>query len=233
MPDLYLGISHASYDILNVESSSYIKNIDDFVNLSRLMYNKVAEKGDEVLQYAGRSVEFHSFGVVGAPGGELLAPMIYTISHFGQFFSKLVNAKNGLIIGGVPEVIFASTILDKVYTANTTPIGIASEFLDFDAISNLEILKWNEIIDNLPEIDIANILLNNLVDDNLTVAVCNAIKPGGLFIVTNASNGSDLYNDSTQRTFSEYVHNLIMESGNFSSYHIQGYTSFTCYQKDI
>jgi hypothetical protein len=231
MPDLYLGIAHASYQYLNISPSALLPDIDSFVNLSKLMYEKVSEKGEQQLSYAGRSVEFHSFGVVGAPGGELLAPMIWTISHFSQMISNLTNAKVGLIIGGVPEIFFASESLETVYVANTTPVGIMDQVFDATSITNIESLSWDIIRNELPELDMANILLNNLTDDSVTIAIANALKVGGILIVTNASNGSELYMDNNDQSFSEYVHDLILSTCNFESYHFQGYTSFTVFKK--
>ena len=231
MPDLYLGIANASYEYLNVEEASLLPDLDSLINLSRDMYNYVANSGDIELRYAGRSVEFHSFGVVGAPGGELLAPMIWSISHFGQFFCNLVKAKVGLVIGGVPEIIFAAQSLETVYTANTTPVGIMNEVFDTSGLGNVTTLSWVQMRGEMPPLDIANVVINNLVDDNVTLAIMQAIKPDGLFIVTNASNGSELYSNSTLESFSESVHNLILSTGEFDSYHIQGYTSFTCFRK--
>lgn len=232
MPDLYLSVSEASHRYMNVPSSPVLPDIDAYIAMCRDMYALVESKGSEVLDYAGRTPEFHSFGVVGAPGGETLAPMFWAVAHFTNFMAMLTGAKAGLVISAPATVVLAASALEQVYTANTTSLGLMTEVLDTSSITNVTTLPWDEIRTALPPVDLASVVIHTMVDEDVCRAVVEAVKPGGLLILTNASNASELYLSLNSPNFADSVHTEILNSGDFTSYHFQGYTSFTCFRKN-
>lgn len=227
MPDLYLGIVRQSAKNLNMPANDIIPNSDVMLSFLRDLYNYTNEKTNVVLMT--RSVEFQSYGVIGAPGGETLADMVWNSSHMSAFIAKMINAQTGFIIGGPAALFPFAAVVPEVYTANTTTLGLSLMHLDTSEVNNVTTLGWNEIRNSMPQVDIVSCYLNVVVDYDILNSLLTAVKPGGIFLLANASNGSEMYH--SENTFPEEVHSKILETGDFFSFHMQGYLSYSCFIK--
>lgn len=227
MPDLYLGIANQTANILSRETNEILPNIQSFTDFYRALYNTTADRAD--ISIMSRSIEFYSYAIVGAPGGETLAPMIWAAVQFPAFIALMIKAESGFIIDGPASLLFFSDSVQQVYTANTTALGLSVENIDTASVDNVETLTWSQIRSDMPQVDMVSCYLNALVDYDILDSLVDSVKPGGVFLLANASNGSQLYH--SENSFPEEVHNRIKDRGDFYSFHMQGYISFTCFLK--
>lgn len=227
MPDLYLGIVKQTAKNLSMPTNSILPTVEDLLSFYRDLYNYTNQRADVSLM--SRSIDFHAYGLAGAPGGETLVDMVWAATKFPAFMALLTNSNTGFIIDGPASLFFMADILETVYTANTVGLGLTVNNIDTSSISNVITLGWQEIINAMPSVDFVSCHLNALVDNDVLDSLVNAVNPGGTFLLANASNGSEMYH--TDNSFPEEVHDRILSSNQFDSYHMQGYISFTCFRK--
>lgn len=227
MPDLYLGIAKQTAKNLSMPENSILPTVDDLLSFYRNLYDYTSQRAD--LSLMSRSIDFHAYGLAGAPGGETLVDMIWAATKFPAFIALLTNSTTGFIIDGPASLFFVADVLDAVYTTNTTGLGLTVNNIDTSSVNNITTLNWSEVVDSMPSVDFISCHLNALVDYEVLDSLVQALNPGGTFLLANASNGSEMY--STDNSFPEEVHNRILSTGNFDSYHMQGYISFTCFRK--
>ena len=231
MADLYFAIADATERNLNAPKVASIPTIEAYIDACRAMYDHVELLGADAVKLAARSTEFHTFGVVGAPGGEKVAQSIWSTSHMIQFFSMISGASTGIIIDGIPAMLTATPILDTIYTANTSLLNIAVESVDLSSIDNVVTLTWDELRASPPKVDIVGVMINFLSDEDVLDALMNSLNVGGVLLVSNASNGSEMYVAGGTDSFAEAIHREIIDSGKFYSLHLQGYVSYSCFIK--
>jgi hypothetical protein len=158
--------------------------------------------------------------------------MLWSISHFPKFFASALNASTGLVIGSATELLLASDVLETVYTANHSSLFLLNEAMDTTSINNVTTLPWETIKTSMPQIDFAQVVVNYFADNDIFDAVVNAVKPGGLLIVSNSSNGGELYQESGETSFAHQVHARLKDTQKFDIMHMQGYISYTlCVRK--
>jgi hypothetical protein len=232
MPNQFIKMGEETFFALSSSQNSKLTSIDDYIDFCKLIYENVKTSGGGNVDLASKSTEFHYFGVIGAPNGEILAPMLWSISHFPKFFATAINASTGLVIGSATELLLASDVLETVYTANHSSLFLLNEAMDTTSINNVTTLPWETIKTSMPQVDFAQVVVNYFADNDIFDAVVNAIKPGGLLIVSNSSNGGELYQESGDTSFAHQVHARLKDTQKFDMMHMQGYISYTlCVRK--
>jgi hypothetical protein len=232
MPNQFIKMGEETFFALSSSQNSKLTSIDDYIDFCKLIYENVKTSGGGNVDLASKSTEFHYFGVTGAPNGEILAPMLWSISHFPKFFASAINASTGLVIGSATELLLASDVLETVYTANHSSLFLLNKAMDTSSINNVTTLNWETIKTSMPQVDFAQVVVNYFADNDIFDAVVNAIKPGGLLIVSNSSNGGELYQESGEVSFAHQVHARLKDTQKFDMMHMQGYISYTlCVRK--
>lgn len=232
MPNQFIKMGEETFFALSSSQNSKLTSISDYIDFCKLIYENVKTSGGGNVDLASKSTEFHYFGVTGAPNGEILAPMLWSISHFPKFFATAINASTGLVIGSATELLLASDVLETVYTANHSSLFLLNKAMDTTSINNVTTLPWETIKTSMPQIDFAQVVVNYFADNDIFDAVVNAIKPGGLLIVSNSSNGGELYQESGEASFAHQVHARLKDTQKFDMMHMQGYISYTlCVRK--
>jgi hypothetical protein len=227
MPNQFIKMGEETFFALSSSQNSKLTSISDYIDFCKLIYENVKTSGGGNVDLASKSTEFHYFGVTGAPNGEILAPMLWSISHFPKFFATAINASTGLVIGSATELLLASDVLETVYTANHSSLFLLNKAMDTTSINNVTTLPWENIKTSMPQIDFAQVVVNYFADNDIFDAVVNAIKPGGLLIVSNSSNGGELYQESGEASFAHQVHARLKDTQKFDIMHMQGYISYT------
>jgi hypothetical protein len=227
MPNQFIKMGEETFFALSSSQNSKLTSIGDYIDFCKLIYENVKTSGGGNVDLASKSTEFHYFGVTGAPNGEILAPMLWSISHFPKFFATAINASTGLVVGSATELLLASDVLETVYTANHSSLFLLNEAMDTTSINNVTTLPWETIKTSMPQIDFAQVVVNYFADNDIFDAVVNAIKPGGLLIVSNSSNGGELYQESGEASFAHQVHARLKDTQKFDIMHMQGYISYT------
>jgi hypothetical protein len=232
MPNQFIKMGEETLFALSSSQNSKLTSVDDYINFCKVIYENVKVSGGGNVDLASKSTEFHYFGVTGAPNGEILAPMLWSISHFPKFFATAINASTGLVIGSATELLLASDVLETVYTANHSSLPLLKKALDTDSINNITTLTWDTIKNEMPQVDFAQVVVNYFADNDIFDAVTNSIKPGGLLIVSNSSNGGELYQEFGEASFAHQIHDRLKSTQKFDIMHMQGYISYTlCVRK--
>jgi hypothetical protein len=148
MPDLYVGIAKQTAKNLVMDNNAVIPSTQELLSFYRDLYNYTNERADVSLM--SRSIDFHAYGLAGAPGGELLIDMIWAATKFPAFMAKLTNANTGFIIDGPASLFFASDVLETVYTTNTTGLGLTVENIDTTSVNNVVTLSWTQVMGEMP-----------------------------------------------------------------------------------
>lgn len=227
MPNQFIKMGEETFFALSSSQNSKLTSISDYIDFCKLIYENVKTSGGGNVDLASKSTEFHYFGVTGAPNGEILAPMLWSISHFPKFFVTAINASTGLVVGSATELLLASDVLETVYTANHSSLFLLNKAMDTTSINNVTTLPWETIKTSMPQVDFAQVVVNYFADNDIFDAVVNAIKPGGLLIVSNSSNGGELYQESGEASFAHQVHARLKDTQKFDMMHMQGYISYT------
>lgn len=227
MPNQFVRIGEETHFALSYQQNAHIPSLEEYINLCRDLYEHVKTLSGGNVDMPSKSTEFHYFGVSGAPGGELLAPMIWSISHFPSFFAKLKQAVNSLVIGSPAELVLASTSSQNVYTVSHPSIHLLNKVRPNLVLSNVKTLSWSQLQTSLPQLDFAQIVINYVADDNVLNSVLNSMSQGGLLIISNSSNGGELYGDYGETSFPHQLHEQIKSTNNFDVMHMQGYISYT------
>lgn len=227
MASQFVRIGEETNFALSFDECNNIKSIDDYILLCRDLYEYVKTCSNGSVDMPSRSTEFHYFGVTGAPGGEILAPMIWAISHFPAFFAKLSNARTAFILGSPTELVLASSSIETVYTANHPSVYLLNKVRPTMNLDNVTTLSWSTVRNSLPQLDFAQVVINYIADESILNAVLGAINVGGLLIISNSSNAGELYDRNGGGSFPHKLHEDIKATGNFDVMHMQGYISYT------
>jgi hypothetical protein len=227
MTSQFVRIGEETHFALSLQENPHISSLDDYILLCRDIYSFVEEIAGGSVDLPGRSTEFHYYGVTGAPGGEILAPMIWSISHFPKFFGKLIDAQSAFVIGSPIELVLAADSIETVYTANHSSIHLLNSVRPLWEFDNVITLPWATVKESIPQVDCAQVVINYIADQQILDSILSSIKPGGLLIISNSSNGGELYNQGGDTSLPHEIHDYIKSTNNFDVMHMQGYISYT------
>jgi hypothetical protein len=231
MTNAYDGIISATFKNLSIEHAGQMSGYDAYLSACQQMTTYISSLSSTASDEASRGTEYHSFGVSGWAGGEFIAPMLWSIGNLGPFISKMINATTGLFMTSFYEVILASAHLETVYAPNSTSNEIYNRAVGGPLLENVTNLPWSTLSSTIPTVDIAHVAIFHLADRRVCEAVVNAIRPGGLLILANSSNGGEIYSATRFTSFAQEVHDEIHALGSFDSFHLQGYISYTIFIK--
>lgn len=225
--NLFIKIGNASERVSSNIDFSTLENKDEYINLCKKFYSFIAESTHIDIDIAAKVDEFHSFGIVGGPNGEIMAPMIWSVAQYPVFWGKIVNANNVFVVGNPGEILTSASEFSNVYVCNNMTTYLLSKEYKKE-INNVITLSYEEILSSMPSIDLAYVVSSFIINkEDYFSSILDAIKPGGLFILTNSSANGELYTSDIDDTLSDEIHNFIKSRGDFRVIHMQGYISYT------
>jgi len=227
----YGGIISATYRHMNVTQSDQLSNLNEYLQTCINMRSFVDSRFSGASDLASKAIEFHSFGVSGWTGGDAIAPMLWSIGHIPQVIQQLTKAQSALVITTFNEVIALANTCPTVYTVSTTSGYIYNKTNGAPAPSNLQLLNWSDL-NSPPPVDLIYVANYVLADNSLVDSLVEALPIGGTLVVSNSSNGGELYNVTLPSTYAQDLHDRIMTKADFTSFLLQGYVSFTVYIKN-
>ena len=234
-----ITVGNATHRISSFSYPPQLPSIVEFKDFSRAIYTRLTESDKFDLRTSSRSEEFLAYGLVGAPGGEDIAPVIWSSHGQAEMYGLLCNAKNVLIHTVPYAIYFAANNYENVYVLNSSSTLIAKEHLPSGSedINNVTTLSWDTAYNNMPQLDMAIVLYSHIcADDLLFDAIMNAMNPNGVVIIQNSSNGGALYEAlgdkkplemAAQVSLSALLHKKIIDRGDFLTQHFQGWVSHT------
>ena len=110
---LFIKIGNATERVAKHDPITTLVNRQEYVQLCKDFYSFISNSNYIDLDVAGKVDEFHSFGIVGAPNGEIMASMIWAVAKYPEFWGKAVQAKNVFVVGNPGEVLVCSSAFDK------------------------------------------------------------------------------------------------------------------------
>lgn len=232
-------VGNAMHRISSFSCPPQLPSIVEFKDFSRAVYSRLTESDKFDLRTSSRSEDFLAYGLVGAPGGEEIAPVIWSSHGQVEMYGRLCGAEN-VFIDTVPYgIYFAAHNYNNVYVLNCASTLIASEYaatIDID-IANVTTLSWDDAYNNMPSLDMAVVMFSHIAtDDSLFDSIMNAVRPNGVVIINNSSNGGLLYEAlgdkkplalAAQTSLSALLHKKILDRGDFLTQHFQGWASYT------
>lgn len=232
-------VGNATHRISTFSCPPQLPSIVEFKDLSRAIFSRLTDSDKFDLRTSSRSEEFLAYGLVGAPGGEDVAPAVWSSHGQVEMYGRLCGAKN-VFVHTVPYAIyFAANNFNNVYVLNCASTLIAAEHASVSNvdIANVSTLSWNDAYNNMPQLDVAVVMYAHIAaDDSLFDSIMNAVRPNGIVIIHNASNGGALYevlgdkkplDMAAELSLSAYLHKKIIDRGDFVTQHFQGWVSHT------
>jgi hypothetical protein len=240
MPDFnVVTLGNTMHRVSAFRTPPQMPTVTEFKQFSKDIYARLTDSPNFDLSAAARCEEFLAIGLVGAPGGEELAPAIWSSHGQAEMYGLLSKAKN-VFIHTVPyAVYFAANNYESVYVLNCASTKIAIEHApdDVGGLDNVTTLSWDDAYNNMPPLDMAVVLFPQLAsDDKLCDALLDAITPGGVLVVHNSSNGGALYEVladkksldlAANESLSAALHKKLLDRGDFVTQHFQGWISHT------
>ena len=232
-------VGNAMHRVSNFSYPPQLQSIREFIAFSKEVYSHLVDSDKFDLRTASRSEEFLAYGLVGAPNGDVVAPVIWSSHGQAEMYGRMCGARN-VFIHSVPYAIyFASNLYENVYVANCASTLIAQQHMPQGSqdISNVTTLSWDDLYSKMPPLDMAIVLYSHIAsDDRLFDSVLNAMRPNGSVIIQNSSNGGALYeifgdkkplDTAAEMSLSALLHKKIIDRGDFLTQHIQGWASHT------
>lgn len=232
-------VGNATHRISSFSCPPQLPSIVEFKDFSRAIYSRLTESDKFDLRTSSRSEEFLAYGLVGAPGGEDIAPVVWSSHGQAEMYGRLCGAKD-VFIHSVPYAIyFAAHNYENIYVLNcaSTLIAGSHDTASNADITNVTTLSWDDAYNNMPKLDMAVVMYSHIcADDSLFDAIMNAMKPNGVVIIHNSSNGGALYevlgdkkplDMAAQVSLSALLHKKILDRGDFLTQHFQGWVSHT------
>lgn len=234
-----ITVGNAIHRVSSFSCPPQLPSIVEFKDFSRAIYSRLTESDKFDLLSSARSGEFLAYGLVGAPGGEDIAPVVWGSHGQQELYGKLCGAKN-VFIHSVPYAIyFAAHNYENVYVLNCASTLIASEHLPATGtdITNVNTLSWEDAYNNMPQLDMAVVMYSHICsDDSLFDSIMNAMRPNGVVVIHDSGNGGALYEVlgdkrplamAAQASLPALLHKKILDRGDFLTQHFQGWTSHT------
>jgi len=232
-------VGNATHRVSSFSYPPQLPSIVEFKDFSKDIYSRLVNDEQFDLRTSSRSEEFLAYALVGAPGGDDIAPVVWSSHGQAEMYGRLCGAKDVLIHTVPYAIYFAANNYDNVYVLNCASTLIAKEHMPAGTpdIANVTTLDWTNAYENMPALDMAVVMYAHLAaDDSLFDAIMNAIRPNGLVVIHNASNGGALYEVlgdkkplevAAEVSLSALMHKKILDRGDFLTQHFQGWVSHT------
>ena len=232
-------VGNATHRVSSFSYPPQLPSIVEFKDFSKSIYARLVNHEQFDLRTSSRSEEFLAYALVGAPGGDDIAPVIWSSHGQAEMYGRLCGAQNVLIHTVPYAIYFAANNYENIYVLNCASTLIAKEHMPIGTqdITNVTTLDWQDAYSNMPALDMAVVMYSHLAaDDALFDSILNAIRPNGVVVIQNSSNGGALYevlgdkkplDAAAEISLSALVHKKIIDRGDFLTQHFQGWVSHT------
>lgn len=173
--------------------------------------------------------DFHVFMFGANPNIEWRNAMTITLQS-SEALVKLYKPQTAIISDAPAMVPILSQLIPQVTVLNNFSTAALSRFVDTSSISNVSTITYSQLFQLNEEYDSVIALMGHLVNKDILNAFMRAIKPGGIFLITNAGYGGRLYETDIHQA--HLIYDTIKESGLFSIYHMASPVAFAICIKD-
>lgn len=234
-----INLGNTIHRVNKFSTSPQLPSIVEFKDFNRDIFTTLTNSDKFDLVSSSRCEEFLAVALVGSPGGDDIAPAIWSSQGQVELYGRINDAKN-VFINTIPSAIyFAANNFENVYVLNSSATLMAIKHFPQDSadITNVTTLSWNDAYNDMPQLDLAIVMYGYISsDDQLFESILNALSVRGVLIIQNASNGGSLYQTlgdkrpletGAQESLSAQMHKKIIDRGDFIVQHTQGWISQT------
>lgn len=174
--------------------------------------------------------DFHVFMFGANPSKEWRNAMTVTLQT-SEALVKLYKPNKAIIADAPAMIPILSQIIPEVHILNNFSTAALINFCDTSNINNVTTITYDELDQVNEEYDSVIVLMGLLYNQELLQNFMRAVKPGGLLLITNGSNGGRLYESEMNQA--HLVYDIIKENGSFSIYHVASPVAFAICIKDV
>lgn len=202
----------------DLDRYSFYSKLRDAYKLSKIPLDRVGFVDD-----------FHVFMFGANPTKEWRNAMTITLQS-SEALVKLYKPRNAIISDAPAMVPILSKIIPEVTVLNNFSTAALAKFADTSSITNVSTITYSELFQKNEEYDSVIALMGHLVNKEILHSFMKAIKPGGIFLITNAGYGGRLYETDIHQA--HLIYDIIKESKLFSIYHMASPVAFAICIKD-
>jgi len=173
--------------------------------------------------------DFHVFMFGANPAKEWRNAMTITLQS-SEAFVKLFKPKNAIISDAPAMIPILANIIPEVTVLNNFSTMALTKFIDTASINNVTTIKYEDLPTTENQYDSVIVLMGHLYNTELLDHFMKAVKPGGILLITNGSNGGGLYENEINQA--HMVYDIIKATEQFSIYHIASPVAFAVCIKD-
>jgi len=172
--------------------------------------------------------EFHSF-ILGSDDKAEFRNLIAACVDIVEALVRMRRPQNMLVIGALESLTRIAPYVDEVTVLNTIITQSVCKYSNTSLFDNFTTVDYADIDSLAGTQDMALVYCQSLgFNDHLLEAVINSISTDGVLVVSNASDLGNLYENGDE-TGAYLVHQQIINSGLFTSFHIPTQIAFTVY----
>jgi hypothetical protein len=174
--------------------------------------------------------DFHVFMFGANPSVEWRNAMTITLQT-SEALVKLYKPQNAIIADAPAMVPILSQIIPEVTILNNFSTAALAKFCNTSNINNVSTITYDQLDSITEQYDSVIVLMGLLYNEELLKNFMRAVKPGGVLLITNGSNGGRLYESEVNQV--HLVYDTIKENGSFSIYHVASPVAFAICIKDV
>lgn len=174
--------------------------------------------------------EFHSF-ILGSDDNAEFRNLIAAASDVTEALIKMRRPEKMLFVGPLEGLSRISSFVNDITVFNTVITQSVCKYSDTSILHNVNTVNYSDVDALTGTQDLALVYCQSLgFNEHLLDVVINSLNNSGVLIVSNASDLGNLY-EKGDETGAYLVHQQILNSGVFTSFHIPTQIAFTIYVK--
>ena len=172
--------------------------------------------------------EFHSF-ILGSDDNAEFRSLVAAAVDIVEALVRMRKPQKMLVVGALESLTRTAPYVEEVTVLNTIITQSVVKYSNPEKFVNVNTVNYADIDSLANTQDMALVYCQSLgFNEHLLGAVINSIKDDGVLVVSNASDLGNLYENGDE-TGAYLVHQQILNSGLFTSFHIPTQVAFTIY----
>jgi len=172
--------------------------------------------------------EFHSF-ILGSDDNAEFRNLIAACVDIVEALVRMRQPQKMFVVGALESLTRVAPYVDEVTVLNTIITQSVCKYSDVSIFDNFTTVNYSDIDSLAGTQDMALVYCQSLgFNEHLLDAVISSLNSNGVLVVSNASDLGNLYENGDE-TGAYLVHQQILNSGLFTSFHIPTQIAFTVY----
>jgi phosphopentomutase len=172
--------------------------------------------------------EFHSF-ILGSDENAEFRSIVAAAVDIVEALVRMRRPQKMLFVGALEGLTRTAPYVEEVSVLNTVITQSVVKYCDVSKFENVTTVNYSEIDSLFGTQDMAVVYCQSLgFNEHLLDSVIGSLKEDGVLAVSNSSDLGNLYENGDE-TGAYLVHQQILNSGLFTSFHIPTQVAFTIY----